>query len=104
MNNPPKKYTKVNGVVKLNPEYKRWKEAFGESAAGEAAISNKVTKIQVNLYAAQLVSTTTVSLFYWMDRMIFSAKDDDAHKTFLFCFTRKMWLVWARELQIPLQY
>lgn len=52
MNNPPKKYTKINGVVKLNPEYKRWKEAFGEGAVGEQ--SNKVTKIQINLYASQL--------------------------------------------------
>lgn len=52
MNNPPKKYTKINGVVKLNPEFKRWKEAFGDGAAGEQ--SNKITKIQVNLYAAQL--------------------------------------------------
>ena len=23
----PKKYIKINGVMKLNPEYKRWKEA-----------------------------------------------------------------------------
>lgn len=52
MNNPPKKYTKINGVVKVNPEYKRWKDAFGDAADGEAC--NKVTKIQLNLYAAQL--------------------------------------------------
>ena len=58
MNNPPKKYTKINGVVKLNPEYKRWKEAFGDGAAGDQ--SNKVTKIQINLYASQLVSRTSV--------------------------------------------
>ena len=24
---PPKKYVKINGVMKLNPEYKRWKDA-----------------------------------------------------------------------------
>lgn len=24
---PPKKYTKINGVMKLNPEYKKWKDA-----------------------------------------------------------------------------
>lgn len=52
MNNPPKKYTKVNGVVRLSPEYKRWKEAFGEG--GEQ--TNKVTKVQINLYASRLVS------------------------------------------------
>ncbi|KAG7366136.1 hypothetical protein IV203_028806 [Nitzschia inconspicua] len=26
---PPKKYIKVNGVMKMNPEYKRWKDAQG---------------------------------------------------------------------------
>jgi len=52
MNNPPKKYTKVNGVVKLNPEFKRWKEAFGGDGDGQ---SNKVTKVQINLYASKLV-------------------------------------------------
>lgn len=25
----PKKYVKINGVMKLNPEYKRWKESQG---------------------------------------------------------------------------
>ena len=25
--NPPKKYVKINGIMKLNPEYKKWKEA-----------------------------------------------------------------------------
>jgi hypothetical protein len=27
MSPPPKKYTKVNGVMKLNPQYKRWQDA-----------------------------------------------------------------------------
>jgi len=51
MNNAPKKYTKVNGVTKLNPEWKRWKEAFGDGAGDQ----NKVSKVAINLYAAKLV-------------------------------------------------
>lgn len=53
MNNAPKKFTKINGITKLNPEYKRWKEAFGDAAAGQ---TNKVSKVTINLYAATLVS------------------------------------------------
>jgi hypothetical protein len=30
----PKKYTKVNGVMKLNPEYKRWTEAQNQTPGG----------------------------------------------------------------------
>ncbi len=30
----PKKYTKVNGVMKLNPEYKRWTDAQNSAGAG----------------------------------------------------------------------
>lgn len=26
----PKKYVKINGVMKLNPEYKRWQESQGK--------------------------------------------------------------------------
>lgn len=29
---PPKKYVKINGVMKLNPEYKKWKESQGQPA------------------------------------------------------------------------
>ena len=53
MNNAPKKFTKINGITKLNPEYKRWKEAFGDAAAGQ---TNKVSKVTINIYAASLVS------------------------------------------------
>jgi hypothetical protein len=30
MSTPPSKYAKVNGIMKLNPEYKRWKESQGQ--------------------------------------------------------------------------
>mmetsp|Transcript_16607 Transcript_16607/g.40393 ORF Transcript_16607/g.40393 Transcript_16607/m.40393 type:complete len:458 (-) Transcript_16607:45-1418(-) len=36
----PKKYVKVNGVMKLNPEYKKWKEAQNASAAAASAASS----------------------------------------------------------------
>jgi hypothetical protein len=32
MSGPPSKYAKVNGIMKLNPEYKRWKESQGQTA------------------------------------------------------------------------
>jgi hypothetical protein len=35
---PPKKYIKVNGVMKMNPEYKRWKDA--QSGGVPSAPSN----------------------------------------------------------------
>lgn len=36
---PPKKYTKINGVMKLNPEYKKWKDAQGGAPATTVASS-----------------------------------------------------------------
>mmetsp|Transcript_6698 Transcript_6698/g.16714 ORF Transcript_6698/g.16714 Transcript_6698/m.16714 type:complete len:438 (-) Transcript_6698:366-1679(-) len=36
MGDMPKKYTKINGVMKLNPEYKRWKDAQNAASAGPA--------------------------------------------------------------------
>jgi hypothetical protein len=35
---PPKKYLKINGVMKMNPEYKRWKDA--QSGGAPSAPSN----------------------------------------------------------------
>lgn len=37
MGDAPKKYTKINGIMKLNPEYKRWKESQN-AAAGKPAV------------------------------------------------------------------
>ena len=66
MNNAPKKYTKINGVVKLNPQYKRWKDAFG-GQPGEGQ-TNKVSKVAINLYAAKLVSVSVVLFWYGLFR------------------------------------
>ena len=41
---PPKKFIKVHGVTKINPEYKRWKDAQG-GAGGAAGNSNTVSPI-----------------------------------------------------------
>jgi hypothetical protein len=65
MNNGPPKYVKTNGVTKLNPEYKRWKEAFGSGSPEEG---NKVSKVQVNLYASKLVCRV-VYLFRAMEAL-----------------------------------
>ena len=35
---PPKKYVKINGVMKLNPEYKRWQEAQSGTTATTTTI------------------------------------------------------------------
>jgi len=33
---PPKKYVKINGIMKLNPEYKKWKEQQSMASTGQA--------------------------------------------------------------------
>jgi len=40
MSEPPKKYVKINGIMKLNPEYKTWKNAQNkaETAPGTAVV------------------------------------------------------------------
>eukprot|EP00980_Cylindrotheca_fusiformis_P013171 scaffold3341_cov102-Cylindrotheca_fusiformis.AAC.1 len=44
----PKKYVKVNGIMKLNPEYKRWKEAQG-GGSGPAQPATTVSRPSVAL-------------------------------------------------------
>ena len=34
---PPKKYVKINGVMKLNPDYKAWQEAQARATGGPTA-------------------------------------------------------------------
>lgn len=41
---PPKKYVKVNGVMKLNPDYKKWKESQGQVGS---TISNSAQALPV---------------------------------------------------------
>ncbi len=42
---PPKKYTKINGVMKLNPEYKKWKDAQDGVAPSSSVVSAQALPI-----------------------------------------------------------
>jgi len=43
---PPKKYTKINGVMKINPEYKKWKDAQdGGATASSSMVSPQALPI-----------------------------------------------------------
>lgn len=47
---PPKKYVKVNGVMKLNPEYKKWKEAqSGGQPATTVAVPSQALPVVTNM-------------------------------------------------------
>ncbi|MDE0980318.1 MAG: hypothetical protein OSA78_10010, partial [Flavobacteriales bacterium] len=46
---PPKKYVKVNGVMKLNPEYKRWKEKQGGGPATTVANPSMALPVVSNM-------------------------------------------------------
>ena len=47
---PPKKYVKINGVMKLNPEYKRWKEAqSGATPATTVAVPSQALPVVTNM-------------------------------------------------------
>ena len=52
---PPKKYIKINGVMKMNPEYKKWKDAQSGGAPSAPAnpqalpvVSNMEDHMQMN--------------------------------------------------------
>jgi len=51
----PKKYTKVNGIMKLNPEYKKWKEA--QNAAGPSATAVPATTVARPSQALPIISS-----------------------------------------------
>jgi len=46
---PPKKYVKINGVMKMNPEYKRWKESQGMGPATSIPNSAQALPIVTNM-------------------------------------------------------
>ena len=45
---PPKKYAKINGVTKFNPEYKRWKEAQDGKPVTTVNYPNQTSPVVVN--------------------------------------------------------
>ena len=50
----PKKYIKINGVMKMNPAYKRWKDAQGGGGGGAVPFA---TATNVNPNALAVVSS-----------------------------------------------
>lgn len=59
MSAAPKKYTKVNGIMKLNPDYKRWKDAQNKAtaaASGSMAVAQPVTTVANSKQALPIVS------------------------------------------------
>ncbi len=45
MGSAPKKYIKINGIMKLNPEYKRWKAMENQAAAGPMQAAAPATTV-----------------------------------------------------------
>lgn len=43
----PKKYTKINGIMKLNPEYKRWKVAQQGAAGPVTTVVNSAEALPI---------------------------------------------------------
>jgi len=56
MGSPPKKYIKLNGIMKLNPEYKRYKENENKAAAGPMTVAAPATTVINSSQALPIVS------------------------------------------------
>ena len=56
----PKKYIKINGVMKMNPEYKRWKESQGFQATS-VPNSAQALPIVTNMEDHELLNDCMVS-------------------------------------------
>ena len=54
---PPKKYIKINGIMKLNPEYKRWKVSENQAAAGPMQTAAPATTVLNSSQALPIVSS-----------------------------------------------
>jgi len=53
----PKKYVKINGIMKLNPEYKAWKNAQNEEASGSSVVAQPATTVLNSSQALPIVSS-----------------------------------------------
>lgn len=60
MSAPPKKYAKVNGIMKLNPEWKRWKESQGQTATSSPN-SNEALAVVTSMEDHAAFNQATVS-------------------------------------------
>lgn len=59
---PPKKYVKINGVMKLNPEYKKWKEAQdGGKPATTVAKPSQALPIVTNMEDHEALNEASVA-------------------------------------------
>jgi len=56
MSNSPKKYTKVNGIMKLNPEYKAWKEKENKKATRPGEVVKPATTVINSSQALPIVA------------------------------------------------
>lgn len=57
MGDMPKKYVKINGVMKLNPEYKRWKDGQNASATPPGVKPEPATTVLASSQALPVVSS-----------------------------------------------
>jgi hypothetical protein len=46
---PPKKYIKINGVMKMNPEYKKWKDAQSGAAPSKTPVNHQALPVVSNM-------------------------------------------------------
>jgi hypothetical protein len=53
----PKKYVKINGIMKLNPEYKAWKNAQNAEASGSSVPAQPATTVLNSSQALPIVSS-----------------------------------------------
>lgn len=58
---PPKKYTKINGVTKLNPEWKRWKEMKEGKPATTAIHPDQALPVVTNMDDHQQLCAASVA-------------------------------------------
>lgn len=66
MNNPPatkapKKYVKIGGVMKMNPEYKRWKEQQTHQPATTVANANAALPVVTNMEDHEMLNEASVA-------------------------------------------
>jgi len=57
MGDQPKKYVKIKGIMKLNPEYKAWRNAQNKAEAGPNAVAAPATTVLIPAKALPIVSS-----------------------------------------------
>jgi hypothetical protein len=57
----PKKYVKINGIMKLNPEYKKWRDAQGGAPATTVASPSQALPVVTNMDDHEKISEASVA-------------------------------------------